>query len=216
MIDTEPAPKTAESLYREAAVLLRKLTEQMPGVALPDEPWTFDDAGKPVLSEIFTDMEFLLATDDDPIADRLYAELYKLYVEAEKLPTESIPNESERLRSAVSELIELFDEETIVYLHNERTYQETISDERRLLIRDTTFRELHAKMTELVQATEIREPESRNNPEYDWFWKDMLPQFLKIRSALGNTLEDGSKGLTHDMPNWTPLLDYCGVASNEL
>ncbi len=213
MIDTEPTPKTPESLYREAAILIRRLSEQMPDMALPDEPWTLDDIGKPVLSDIFTDMEFLRATDDDPVADRLYAELYKLFKEAEKLPRESMPNKSEQLRAEVSEFLKVYSDETLHHLTLATTWELAKSDERRTLLRDTTFRDLHAKMTELVMAPEIRDPESKTNPEYDWFWKEMLPQFLKIRSAHGRYMHDV---LTHDMPNWQPLLDYCKVASNEL
>lgn len=213
MAETTPTPKTPESLYREVAVLLRKLSEQMPAVTLPDEPWTVDDTGKPVLSEIFTGMDFLLATDDDPIADRMYAELYKLFQEAEKLPGEFIPSESELLRAEVSELLKVYGDETLHHLTLATTWELAKSDERRKLLRDTSFRDLHAKMTELVQTAEIRNPESRSNPEYDWFWKEMLPQFLAIRSAHGRYMHDV---LTHDMPNWTPLLDYCKVASTEL
>lgn len=213
MIDTEPTPKTPESLYREAAVLLRKLTEQMPEMALPDEPWTLDDMGKPVLSEIFTDMDFLLATDDDPIADRLYAELYKLFQEAEHMPREATPTESERLRTEIGEFISVYDDEALQHLATATTWELAKDDERRTSLRNNTFRPLQTKMVELVKTPEIRDPESRTNPEYAWFWHDLLPLFLKIRSAHGQYMNDV---LNHDMPNWTPLLDYCQVASREL
>ncbi len=131
----------------------------------------------------------------------------KLAVEKEKLAN------IERLRSESVELLAVYTDEALEHLKQATTWELQKTDTRRLELRNNVMRPLESKMVELVKSSEVRDSANSHIETYDWFWKDVLPRFLQARAAHGRYIRDV---LTHDMPNWQPLLDYCKVASNEL
>jgi hypothetical protein len=213
MPDKEPEIKSPESLFREASKTLSQLEESMPDLLFPLEPWTYDDTNKPILNPPFTEIDFLLALEDNPEANRLYGIIYALFKEASVVPAEQELSAFERTRFEINELLGVYDEETLHHLSLATTWDLARADTRRTELRDGPFRELQSKITELVKSSELQQPNSISDPELAWFWKDMLPKFLRIRSAHGVY---SFNVLKHDMPRWAVLYDYLGVDSTKL
>ncbi len=205
MTESFPAAVSPESLLRDANKLLEGIGELYTADDLPREAWTLNDNGKPMLADLFTDIDFCIATEQNQELNATYTSLYSLYKAAERLYVETSNEPIEQLKSEVSELLSHYTEETVLHLRTATTRELAKTDARRAELRDKVFGPLQTKIIELLNTPELQSADSPNNPEHAWFWQDTLPQFLRARSAHGRYIKDT---LTHDMPSWTPLQRY--------